>query len=189
VDVVVIEPLDLLGRAAETGAVQEAALGPVPPDRYAVLNRHVHYPGFRAFGAFEDDRMVGYTYGTDCAEGQWWFDQVRRGLLAAQHVGWVDHAHAVTELHVLPGHQGRGVGYALLNRLLAATDRPIALLSTYDLLSAARRLYRRVGFQDLVTGFRFGVTPQPFALMGAHLPLNAGSGRRDEAAEIPESRG
>lgn len=184
-----IEPFDLLGRAAESGAVQEAALGPVPPDRYAVLNRHVHYPGFHALGAFDEDRMVGYTYGTDCAEGQWWFDQVRRALIGAGHVGWVDDAHAVTELHVLPSHQGRGVGYALLTRLLAGTDRPIALLSTYDLPSAARRLYQRVGFVDLVTGFRFGVTPQPFALMGAHLPLRTASDRHVEAAEIPEPHG
>jgi GNAT superfamily N-acetyltransferase len=133
--------------------------------------------------------LVGYTYGTDCVEGQWWFDQVRRALIAAGHPQWVDDAHAVTELHVLPGYQGRGVGYGLLTRLLAVTDRPIALLSTYDLVSAARRLYRGVGFRDLVTGFRFGVTPQPFALMGAHLPLPVGPGGRDQAAEIPESRG
>lgn len=186
---IVIEPVDLLGRAAETGAVQEAALGPLPPDRFAVLARHAGYPGFVAFGAFDAGRMVGYTYGTDCVEGQWWFDQVRRALLAAGHSTWVDDAHAVTELHVLPGYQGRGVGYGLLTRLLGVTGRPIALLSTYDLASAARRLYRQVGFRDLVTGFRFGVTPQPFALMGAHLPLRIGPGSRDEAAEIPESRG
>jgi GNAT superfamily N-acetyltransferase len=187
--VVVIEPLDLLGRAAESGAVQEAALGPLPPDRYAVLARHAGYPGFLAYGAFDQDRMVGYTYGTDCVEGQWWFDQVRRALIAGGHPGWVEDAHAVTELHVLPGYQGRGVGYGLLTRLLGDTDRPIALLSTYDLASAARRLYRHVGFRDLVPGFRFGVTPQPFALMGAYLPLRVGVGPRDEGAEIPETRG
>jgi GNAT superfamily N-acetyltransferase len=187
--VVVIEPLDLLGRAAESGAVQEAALGPLPPDRYAVLARHAAYPGFGAYGAFEAGRLVGYTYGTDCFEGQWWFDQVRRALITDGQPEWVADAHAVTELHVLPGYQGRGIGYGLLTRLLAGTDRPVALLSTYDLASAARRLYRLVGFRDLVTGFRFGVTPQPFALMGAHLPLRTGPGRHDEAAEIPESRG
>jgi GNAT superfamily N-acetyltransferase len=187
--VIVIEALDLLGRAAETGAVQEAALGPLPPDRFAVLSRHAGYPGFVAYGAFDTGRLVGYTYGTDCLEGQWWFDQVRRALIANGHRTWVDNAHAVTELHVLPGYQGRGIGYGLLTRLLASTDLPTALLSTYDLVSAARRLYRRVGFRDLVTGFRFGVTPQPFALMGAHLPLRTGPGRRDEAAEIPESHG
>jgi GNAT superfamily N-acetyltransferase len=187
--VIVIEQLDLLGRAAETGAVQEAALGPLPPDRYAVLARHAAYPGFVAYAAIDAGRVVGYTYGTDCFEGQWWFDQVRRALIAEGHPEWVDDAHAVTELHVLPSYQGRGVGYGLLTRLLAGTDRPIALLSTYDLVSPARRLYRQVGFRDLVTGFRFGVTPQPFALMGAHLPLSITPGRRDEAAEIPEWRG
>jgi len=187
--VIVIEPLDLLGRAAESGAVQESALGPLPPDRYAVLTRHAGYPGFVAYGAFDAGRLVGYTYGTDCFEGQWWFDQVRRALIAGGHGSWVEDAHAVTELHVLPGYQGRGIGYGLLTRLLASTELPIALLSTYDLVSAARRLYRQVGFQDLVTGFRFGVTAQPFALMGAHLPLRIGPGCRDEPVEIPESHG
>jgi hypothetical protein len=77
----------------------------------------------------------------------------------------------VTELHVLPRYQGTGVGFRLLTTLLAGVAAPTVLLSTYDNESAARAFYRRLGFRDLVTGFRFEVTPQPFALMGAQLPL------------------
>jgi GNAT superfamily N-acetyltransferase len=180
-----IEPLDLLGTAAQSGAIQAAALGPLPRDRFAVLARHASYPGFTAWGAYDGDRLVGYCYGTDCVEGQWWFDQIRVGLCAAGHAQWTVDAHAVTELHVLPTHQGRGYGYALLRRLLTGTDRPIALLSTYDMPSAARTLYRRCGFHDLVTDFRFGMTAQPFALMGARLPLRVDVDA--SAADIPDS--
>ena len=180
-----IEPLDLMGTAAETGAVQAAALGPLPRDRFAVLARHSSYPGFAAYGAFVSGRLVGYCYGTDCVGGQWWFDQIRVGLCKAGHEEWTVDAHAVTELHVLPMHQGRGYGYALLRRLLSGTQRRVALLSTYDTPSPARTLYRRCGFVDLVADFRFGLTAQPFALMGARLPLRVDVGGRP--ADIPDS--
>jgi ribosomal protein S18 acetylase RimI-like enzyme len=49
-----------------------------------------------------------------------------------------------------------------------------ALLSTQDTDSRARRLYRGLGFKDLVTGYRFPGTDPPYALMGATLPLRPG---------------
>jgi len=179
-----IEPLDLLATAADSGAVQAAALGPLPRDRFAVLARHAGYPGFAAYGAYDDERLVGYCYGTDCQPGQWWFDQIRAGLCSAGHQLWTLGAHAVTELHVLPAYQGLGYGFALLRRLLAATALPVALLSTYDAPSPARTLYRRCGFVELVVDFRFGLTAQPFALMGSRLPLRIeGAG----ACDIPDA--
>ncbi|MGQ0845537.1 MAG: GNAT family N-acetyltransferase [Sporichthyaceae bacterium] len=180
-----IEPLDLLATAAESGAVQAAALGPLPRDRFAVLARHASYPGFTAWGAYEGARLVGYCYGTDCVPGQWWFDQIRAGLRSTGHEAWTLDAHAVTELHVLPSHQGRGLGFGLLSRLLAGTDLPIALLSTYDVPTPARTLYRRCGFVDLVRDFRFGLTAQPFALMGARLPLRTDAD--GDPVDIPDS--
>lgn len=186
-----IEPLDLLATAAQTGAVQAAALGPLPRDRFAVLSRHTEYPGFAAYGAFVDGRLVGYCYGSECAPRQWWFDQIHAGLCAAGHAAWTVDAYAVTELHVLPAHQGHGHGFALLQRLLSGTHRSIALLSTYDLTSAARGLYRRCGFVDLVTDFRFGITTQPFSLMGARLPLRLGAEQGPDSSsqrgDIPNS--
>jgi GNAT superfamily N-acetyltransferase len=171
--VVLIEPIDLLATASDSAAVQAAALGPVPSDRFAVLTRHVRYPDFAAFGALDCGRLVGFAYGAQCVPGQWWFDQISRGLSATGHGAWLPDAYAVTELHVLPSHHGAGVGFRLLTTLLARTPASVALLSTYDTESPARVFYRRLGFRDLVTRFRFDVTPQPFALMGAVLPLAA----------------
>ena len=45
------------------------------------------------------------------------------------------------------------------------------MLSTADAQTRARRLYRGVGFTDLLTGFRFSGTEPPYAVMGALLPL------------------
>lgn len=168
---VVIEAFDLLAQAEQSAVVQAAALGPVPTDRLAVLTRHAAYPSFAAFGAFEAGRLVGYTYGARCQFGQWWFDQIAPAISAAGHDPWLVDVHAVTELHVLPGHQGRGIGFALVRALLADVAASRVLLSTYDNESVARRFYRRLGFVDLLVDFRFEVTSQPFALMGAFLPL------------------
>ncbi len=84
---------------------------------------------------------------------------------------WLDGAFAVTELHVLPEYQGRGIGRELLTRLVDGVPHPSALLSTYDTESRARALYRHLGFIDLVTGFLFPMQVQQYALMGARLPL------------------
>ena len=48
-----------------------------------------------------------------------------------------------------------------------------AVLSTMDTNSPARRLYRSLGFTDLLTGYRFSGAPVPYAVMGAALPLLA----------------
>jgi ribosomal protein S18 acetylase RimI-like enzyme len=172
---VTIEPFDLVGRVDEAVAVQAAALGPVGPDRAAVFCRHATYRDFRAFGAFDaSGRLVGFAYGTACLPGQWWHDQIRPALVQAGHERWLDGSYAVTELHVLPEYQGRGIGRELLIRLLDGLPYPTAVLSTYDIESRARNLYRHLGFIDLVTRFRFPMQDQEYALMAAPLPLPTG---------------
>jgi len=166
-----VREFDLVERGDAAVRVQSLALDPVPPDRALVYARHATYPEFRAFGAFDGDRLAGFGYGTQTLPGQWWHDQIRPALEAAGHGHWLDDAYAVTELHVLPEYQGRGIGHALLTRLLSAAPHPRAVLSTYDAESRARALYRRVGFVDLVTGYQFLGQPQTYALMGATLPL------------------
>jgi len=168
---VAIARFDLVGRVEEAVAVQAAALGPVGPDRARVFARHATYRGFRAFGAIHEDRLVGFGYGTASERGHWWHDQIRPALVQAGQEQWLDGAYAVTELHVLPEYQGRGIGRELLTRLVDGVPHPCALLSTYDTESRARALYRHLGFIDLVTGFLFPMQVQEYALMGARLPL------------------
>lgn len=166
-----IQTMDLVAWAEQAAAVQSAALGPVSPDRPDIYVRHASYPGLRSFAVFDGDLLVGFTYGTRCLPGQWWHDQIDPALRAAGQGGWLTDAYSVTELHVLPEWQGRGIGRGLLTTLLRGVPQATAVLSTYDTESRARALYRSVGFVDLVTGFCFSGQRQPYALMGARLPL------------------
>jgi ribosomal protein S18 acetylase RimI-like enzyme len=103
--------------------------------------------------------------------------------VAASHgtavaAAWLEDSFEVAELHVAPDHQGHGVGAGLLLQLTSGRPERTALLSTRDADSPARRLYRGVGFSDLLTGFAFfpGNEP-PYAVMGAELPLRAAAGK------------
>ena len=135
-------------------------------------------PGFRALAATENGsgEPVGFCYGFHGAPGQWWHDTVASALTAsrgaAAAAAWLDNSFEVAELHVAPADQGHGVGADLLLRLTSDRPERTAVLSTRDADSPARRLYRGVGFTDLLTGFAFfpGGDP-PYAVMGAELPL------------------
>jgi GNAT superfamily N-acetyltransferase len=60
------------------------------------------------------------------------------GFLALRD-GWID------QLHVLPGHQRRGIGTALLER--ARATAPALRLRTFQRIHADRAFYRRYGFR------------------------------------------
>jgi ribosomal protein S18 acetylase RimI-like enzyme len=90
---------------------------------------------------------------------------------------WLDDSFEIAELHVLPSWQGRGIGRSLLLSLASGRPERTAVLSTADAPTTARRLYRGVGFTDLLTDFRFSGTEPPYAVMGAPLPLAATGSR------------
>ena len=90
-------------------------------------------------------------------------------------MAWLDDSFEVAELHVRPAYQGMGIGRGLLLRLTSGRSERTAVLSTADAESRARRLYRGVGFTDLLTGFRFSGGEPPYAVMGARLPLRGAS--------------
>src|SRR6202044_3231858 len=85
--------------------------------------------------------------------------------------GWLDDSLEIAELHVLPHWQGKGIGRSLLLSVAAGRPERTAVLSTADAPTPARRLYRGVGFTDLLTDFRFSGSEPPYAVMGATLPL------------------
>jgi GNAT superfamily N-acetyltransferase len=179
-------------------AVYKAAMN--PPDRMlagrdAILARHATNPGFRALTAVlapggeswggsaygappiaaHGGVLAGFTYGFHGAPGQWWHDMVAAALAVSSEGGassWLADSFEVAELHVLPAYQGAGIGRELLLRLTSGRPERTAVLSTADTESRARRLYRRVGFTDLLTGFRFSGAEPPYAVMGARLPLD-----------------
>jgi ribosomal protein S18 acetylase RimI-like enzyme len=91
----------------------------------------------------------------------------------AAHRAWLDDSFEIAELHVLPSWQGQGIGRSLLLSIAAGRPERTAVLSTADAPTRARRLYRGLGFTDLLTDFRFSGGEPPYAVMGATLPLDA----------------
>ena len=164
-------PYDLAGDVDRAVAVEAAALGRSEEQRRDSYLAHAGYPGYHSWAALDGDELVGLAYGHRSLPGQWWHDTVTPAMEAAGHGDWLDDVFCLVELHVLPSHQGRGLGVGLLRALLTETDLPRVLLSTADAATRARALYHHLGFVDLVTGFWFPTAGQPFAVMGARLPL------------------
>ena len=178
-------------RAAIRVLVGVYAAAMSPPDRTlsgreAIMDRHAASPGFRGLTAHVDGRLAGFTYGFHGESGQWWHDMVAAALATRSAAGapaagyaagddapgaWLDDSFEVAELHVLPPWQGRGIGRSLLLSLASGRPERTAVLSTADAPTRARRLYRGVGFTDLLTDFRFSGSEPPYAVMGALLPL------------------
>ncbi len=166
-------------------AIYAAAMAPPPqqlPGRRAIMERHAGYTAFRAVvatlplnGGPPGEQLVGFAYGFHGETGQWWHDLVCSAL--AQHQGrraarsWMDDSFEVAEVHVHPAHQGRGTGHAMLARLVAGRPEHTAVLSTMDADTSAHRLYRGVGFADLLPDFIFPGANLPYTIMGATLPL------------------
>jgi ribosomal protein S18 acetylase RimI-like enzyme len=153
------------------------------PSRRVIMERHSGHPRLRSLAAYDErtGQMAGFAYGFQGCPGQWWHDVVwsaiaaTSGQEAAQ--GWLADALEIAEVHVRPEYQARGIGRRLI--LMLTADRPerTALLSTRDAETRARRLYRSLGFADLVTAFVFPGGGPRYAVMGAPLPL---PGRGDE---------
>jgi ribosomal protein S18 acetylase RimI-like enzyme len=123
--------------------------------------------------------MVGVAYGYCGAPDQWWQQQVVAGLQRSGADGsriaeLTSNYFELTELHIHPRAQGRGLGEALARRLLAGRKEPQVLLSTPEISDEANRawrLYRRLGFRDVMRGYHFAGDPRPFAILGRELPL------------------
>ena len=174
-------PAEFIVRLDQLIAVYAAAMRPpaeLLAGRRTIMAGHAGNPGFRALAVTDDGtgETVGFGYGFHGAAGQWWHDTVSRALASRSGdqaaAAWLDDSFEVAELHVVPGHQGHGVGAGVLLQLTDGRAERTALLSTRDADTPARRLYRGTGFTDLLTAFRFfpGGDP-PYAVMGAELPL------------------
>jgi len=139
--------------------------------RSVLWEEHSRRSGFGCVAAAaSDDVICGLAYGYRGAPGQWWYSEVLRGVRPASADQLADFFE-LTELHIHPARQGRGLGETLLRSL--ASDRPERriLLSTPEGENRAWRLYRRLGFTDVLRDYRFTGDPRPFGVLGTDLPL------------------
>jgi ribosomal protein S18 acetylase RimI-like enzyme len=152
---------------------------PSAGDQRAMTARHhVDYDGFCARAAtLPDGTLVGFGYGYTTMPGQWWHDLVRTALSGELARDWLRDAFELSELHVLPEYQCRGLGRRMLVELAEAVPHAAMLLSTPDIETRAFRLYREYGFRDLRRRYLFPGDVRPFAILGASLPLAAPPGR------------
>ncbi|OBG96531.1 acetyltransferase [Mycobacterium sp. E3251] len=165
--------------------------------RAAMWLEHIRRPGWQGVGVVDAELggdadgpippaaelskapLLGVAYGYPGAPGQWWQQQVvvglqRGGLPPQQIAGLMNSYFELTELHIHPRAQGRGLGEALARRLLAGRAEENVLLSTPETNgepNRAWRLYRRLGFTDLIRGYHFAGDPRAFAILGRKLPL------------------
>ena len=148
-------------------------------------------PPAPALAPAPDGQVVGFAYGFHGQAGQWWYDAVwhaiSRSLGAGRAAVWLADSFEIAEVHVYQQHQRGGIGTAMLLSLTAGRPERTAVLSTPDRDSTARRLYRRLGFTELLTGYSFPGGSPPYIVMGAELPLRTGAGELTRSPEASPS--
>ncbi|ALE19430.1 GNAT family N-acetyltransferase [Lawsonella clevelandensis] len=119
------------------------------------------------------DTLVGITFGYRGDPRSWWSDKIRQGLERVDYSpasvsALMDNYYELSELHVLPAYQGRGLGRELLSNMLRASAGHHMLLSTPEVpqeRNAAWQLYRAMGFRDLLRDFTFPGDQRTFGIL------------------------
>jgi ribosomal protein S18 acetylase RimI-like enzyme len=175
-----LTPSGFLNTIDQFVAIYGAAMRAEPdelPSRRAIMERHAVNPGFRALAATTATarRIVAFSYAFRGLPGQWWHDVVHAGISAESGLTaareWLDDVVEIAEVHVHPDFQARGIGRRMVLALAAGRAERTAVLSTRDAPTPARKLYRSLGFADLLIDFVFPGGGPPYAVMGAVLPL------------------
>jgi ribosomal protein S18 acetylase RimI-like enzyme len=170
---------EMLARLEDVLGVYVTAMGyshDIVTVRRGFVAGHTRRHAFRAVATLEEgtDRLMGFGYGYLSGAGQWWHEQVRAGLPVNAYRRWMGHAFELVELHVLPEAQGAGLGEAQLRTLLDGAVGSTVILSTPEGESRAWKLYRRMGFQDVLRDHLFPGDERPFAVLGRTLPVEPG---------------
>jgi ribosomal protein S18 acetylase RimI-like enzyme len=192
-----LPPQEMVRRLGDALGVYVNAMS-YPPGteshRASMWLEHTRRRGWQAVAAVEADSrpgetpppvrlssapLLGVAYGYCGAPDQWWQQQVVLGLhrygFAEPDIARLTTSYfELTELHIVPHAQGHGLGEALARRLLAGRAEANVLLSTPETGgedNRAWRLYRRLGFADIVRGHHFAGDPRAFAILGRSLPL------------------
>ena len=194
-----LSPSDMAHRLSDALAVYVDAMRyprGTEDQRASMWLEHTRRRGWKAVAAIDDSAaiddteaaetgtptaapMIGVAYGYCGAPDQWWQQQVvaglrRNGADLTDIAKLMTSYFELTELHIHPRAQGRGLGEALIRRLLDNRGEQHVLLSTPEINGEANRawrLYRRLGFTDIIRSYHFAGDPRAFAILGRSLPL------------------
>ena len=132
-------------------------------------------PGFVACAAFEQRqagaaaRPVGFAYASELLPEYWWYRQIEPHLVRIGQTHWLQDAFELTQMAVLPGFQGQGIGGRLHDLLLTDLPNRHGLLSTLYGETNATGLYRRRGWQILLEPFQFSGVNRSYRIMGKNI--------------------
>jgi ribosomal protein S18 acetylase RimI-like enzyme len=138
--------------------------------RCEIMQTHLARRGFLAVVALDEGgEPIGFGYGYRGRRGEWWHDIVAGAMGRELAERWMADAFELAELHVLPEHQGNGLGRRVLDEVVSRAGGSTVVLSTHDRESPARALYRSSGFVDLCGGLVFPGSTEVYAIMGKDL--------------------
>lgn len=129
----------------------------------AFFRKYTSYPYYQGRIVLDESMVVGLAFGALSEPGNWWHDRV------AEQVGF-DHpalqdAWVLVELGILAPYRNRGIGTQLHNHIVQSQPLPNLLLSTQQDNLSARRLYERLGWDYLHSGFAFSRGDEPYVVM------------------------
>lgn len=169
-----IAPFDLGARLRDTAALAQEAMAAAHQPAWALTTQYfgglTETPDLLALGAHRQGRLLGILVGFPTASRDWWPNQVRPALAAAENLHWLDDAFELAELHTHPDVQGRGLGSALLNEAVRRIDQHRIVLSTGAVGNRpTRTFYRRHGFRTLTAPFQWLGMPLRVFVLGREL--------------------
>jgi ribosomal protein S18 acetylase RimI-like enzyme len=112
-----------------------------------IFPRHLKRDGFAMTVAHNDDgKLVGFCYGYIGEHGQYWTDYVATRIHPSLERSWLGGHFEIAELAVEEEERGKGLGRALLTRLLDSRGEDRVSLMTLERDSPALPLYESLGF-------------------------------------------
>jgi ribosomal protein S18 acetylase RimI-like enzyme len=112
-----------------------------------IFPRHLKREGFAMTVAHNaEGKLVGFCYGYIGEHGQYWTDYVAARIHPSLEKSWLGGHFEIAELAVEHEERGKGLGRALLTRLLDSRGEDRVALMTLDKDSPAKPLYESLGF-------------------------------------------
>lgn len=106
--------------------------------------------------ALEGEEVVGFLFGFDFVASNWWAQQLARSISQEQLAPYYNQAYELNEIAVLPTHQAKGYGQALMDTVInKCAHRDILLGTKLEDNEYVIRFYRKLNFQDVANPFYY----------------------------------